>query len=122
MPQRRRPSPISISAPTATPHLRRVRDGASERAGRASGGAVSTVAMARDGRPGPRWQGRLQRVEPAVTTSTLGPVVKLIIQIPCFDEEDTLPVTLADLPREVPGFDSVEWLVIGRRATAPTVQ
>ena len=37
---------------------------------------------------------------------------KLIIQIPCFNEEETLPATLADLPREVPGFDSVEWLVI----------
>ena len=29
--------------------------------------------------------------------------MKLIIQIPCFDEEHTLPGTLADLPREVPG-------------------
>jgi glycosyltransferase involved in cell wall biosynthesis len=38
--------------------------------------------------------------------------VKLIIQIPCFNEEETLPATLADLPREVPGFDVVEWLVI----------
>jgi glycosyltransferase involved in cell wall biosynthesis len=37
---------------------------------------------------------------------------KLIIQIPCLDEETTLPSTLADLPREVPGFDVVEWLVI----------
>lgn len=38
--------------------------------------------------------------------------MKLIIQIPCFNEEDTLPATLADLPRDVPGFDEVEWLVI----------
>jgi len=38
--------------------------------------------------------------------------VKLIIQIPCFNEEKTLPETVADLPREVPGFDVVEWLVI----------
>jgi glycosyltransferase involved in cell wall biosynthesis len=38
--------------------------------------------------------------------------MKLIIQIPCYDEERTLPLTLADLPREVPGFDVVEWLVI----------
>jgi glycosyltransferase involved in cell wall biosynthesis len=37
---------------------------------------------------------------------------KLIIQIPCFNEEETLPATVADLPREVPGFDVVEWLVI----------
>jgi len=38
--------------------------------------------------------------------------VKLIIQIPCLNEETTLVGTLADLPREVDGFDSVEWLVI----------
>ncbi len=38
--------------------------------------------------------------------------MKLIIQIPCFNEEATLPGTLADLPREVAGFDVVEWLVI----------
>src|SRR3981081_4410948 len=36
----------------------------------------------------------------------------LIIQIPCLDEEATLPRTLADLPREVAGFDRVEWLVV----------
>jgi glycosyltransferase involved in cell wall biosynthesis len=47
--------------------------------------------------------------------------VKLIIQIPCFDEEETLPVTLADLPREVPGFDTVEWLVIDDGSTDRTV-
>ncbi|HVE68916.1 MAG TPA: glycosyltransferase family 2 protein [Solirubrobacteraceae bacterium] len=38
--------------------------------------------------------------------------MKLIIQIPCFDEARTLPLTLADLPREVAGFDAVEWLVV----------
>jgi glycosyltransferase involved in cell wall biosynthesis len=38
--------------------------------------------------------------------------MKLIIQIPCFNEEQTLPATLADLPRAVAGFDTVEWLVI----------
>ncbi len=37
---------------------------------------------------------------------------KLIIQIPCFNEADTLAATLADLPRSVPGVDVVEWLVI----------
>src|SRR3954469_10591343 len=47
--------------------------------------------------------------------------MKLIIQIPCKDEEDALPVTLADLPREVPGFDSVEWLVIDDGSTDRTV-
>ncbi len=36
--------------------------------------------------------------------------MKLIIQIPCLNEEDTLPATLADLPRDVEGFETVEWL------------
>jgi glycosyltransferase involved in cell wall biosynthesis len=38
--------------------------------------------------------------------------MKLIIQIPCFNEAAQLPATLADLPRSLPGFDSVQWLVI----------
>src|SRR4051794_35520455 len=48
--------------------------------------------------------------------------MKLIIQIPCFDEEETLPVTLADLPREVAGFDEVEWLIIDDGSTDETVE
>src|SRR3954465_12934594 len=48
--------------------------------------------------------------------------MKLIIQIPCLNEEETLPATLADLPREVPGFESVEWLVIDDGPTAPTIK
>jgi glycosyltransferase involved in cell wall biosynthesis len=47
--------------------------------------------------------------------------MKLIIQIPCLDEEETLPVTLRDLPREVPGFDTVEWLIIDDGSTDRTV-
>ena len=38
--------------------------------------------------------------------------MKLIIQIPCCNEADSLPVTLAALPREVHGCDRVEWLVV----------
>ena len=37
---------------------------------------------------------------------------KLIIQIPCLHEAATLPQTLADLPREIPGIDVIEVLVI----------
>ncbi len=37
---------------------------------------------------------------------------KLIIQIPCLNEASTLPATLADLPRSVPGIDTVEVLII----------
>jgi glycosyltransferase involved in cell wall biosynthesis len=48
--------------------------------------------------------------------------MKLIIQIPCLNEEETLPVTLADLPREVEGFETVEWLVIDDGSTDRTIE
>jgi glycosyltransferase involved in cell wall biosynthesis len=47
--------------------------------------------------------------------------MKLIIQIPCLNEEATLPATLADLPREVPGVDVVEWLIIDDGSTDRTI-
>jgi glycosyltransferase involved in cell wall biosynthesis len=47
--------------------------------------------------------------------------VKLIIQIPCFNEAEQLPRTLADLPRKLDGFDAVEWLVIDDGSTDQTV-
>jgi glycosyltransferase involved in cell wall biosynthesis len=47
--------------------------------------------------------------------------MKLIIQIPCFNEEGQLPLTLSHLPREIPGFDVVEWLVIDDGSTDRTV-
>jgi len=48
--------------------------------------------------------------------------MKLVIQIPCFNEEATLPQTVADLPREVAGFDVVEWLVVDDGSTDRTVE
>jgi glycosyltransferase involved in cell wall biosynthesis len=39
-------------------------------------------------------------------------VTKLIIQIPCLNESETLPATLRDLPRSLPGIDRIEILVI----------
>jgi glycosyltransferase involved in cell wall biosynthesis len=48
--------------------------------------------------------------------------MKLIIQIPCLNEEAQLPSTLADLPRHVPGFDQVEWLIIDDGSTDRTVE
>src|ERR671918_2524973 len=48
--------------------------------------------------------------------------MKLIIQIPCLNEEATLPGTLADLPPSLPGFDTVEWLVIDDGSTDRTVE
>jgi glycosyltransferase involved in cell wall biosynthesis len=47
--------------------------------------------------------------------------MKLIIQIPCFNEAEQLPATLADLPREIAGIDSVEWLVVDDGSTDDTV-
>src|SRR5947209_5116257 len=48
--------------------------------------------------------------------------MKLIIQIPCLNEEEQLPATLADLPRAVAGFDDVEWLVVDDGSTDRTVE
>jgi len=48
--------------------------------------------------------------------------VKLIIQIPCFNEAETISIALAALPREVPGFDKVEWLVLNDGSTDETVE
>jgi glycosyltransferase involved in cell wall biosynthesis len=47
---------------------------------------------------------------------------KLIIQIPCFNEERTLGLTLSQLPREMPGFDSVEWLIVDDGSQDRTVE
>lgn len=57
---------------------------------------------------------------PARSSSAAGPT-KLIIQVPCFNEAETLAATLADLPREVEGVDVVEWLVIDDGCTDATV-
>ncbi len=48
--------------------------------------------------------------------------MKLIIQVPCFNEEDQLPVTLGRLPREMPGIDTVEWLIIDDGSSDRTVE
>ena len=46
--------------------------------------------------------------------------MKLIIQVPCFNEAAQLPATLAQLPRQVAGFDTVEWLVVDDGSTDDT--
>jgi glycosyltransferase involved in cell wall biosynthesis len=47
--------------------------------------------------------------------------MKLIVQIPCLNEEATLPATIADLPRRIDGIDEVELLVVDDGSTDRTV-
>ena len=48
--------------------------------------------------------------------------MKLIIQIPCLNEAATLGAALATLPRQVEGFDAVEWLVVDDGSTDGTAE
>lgn len=48
--------------------------------------------------------------------------MKLIIQIPCYNEEDTLEITYRDLPRKIKGIDEIEYLIINDGSQDNTVQ
>ena len=48
--------------------------------------------------------------------------MKLMIQIPCYNEAGTLAISLAELPREVHGFDAVEWLIVDDGSSDETVK
>jgi glycosyltransferase involved in cell wall biosynthesis len=47
--------------------------------------------------------------------------MRLIIQIPCYNEEETLGITLSALPRKIPGISIVEWLVVDDGSSDDTV-
>jgi glycosyltransferase involved in cell wall biosynthesis len=49
-------------------------------------------------------------------------VKKLIIQMPCYNEEGTLAVALGALPRQVAGVDQVEWLIINDGSSDRTIE
>ncbi|NES95196.1 MAG: glycosyltransferase family 2 protein [Desertifilum sp. SIO1I2] len=49
-------------------------------------------------------------------------MTKLIIQIPCYNEEATLGLTLSLLPRQLPGVDCVEWLIIDDGSCDRTIE
>jgi glycosyltransferase involved in cell wall biosynthesis len=51
----------------------------------------------------------------------VGDIMKLIIQIPCFNEEKTLPITLNDLPKKIEGIDKIEYLIINDGSKDKTV-
>ncbi len=46
--------------------------------------------------------------------------MKLVVQIPCYNEEQTLPLTVHDLPKSIPGIDEIEVLVIDDGSTDRT--
>jgi glycosyltransferase involved in cell wall biosynthesis len=48
--------------------------------------------------------------------------MKVVIQIPCYNEEKALPITLDALPRSLPGVDEVEWLIIDDGSTDQTAE
>ena len=48
--------------------------------------------------------------------------MKLIIQIPCYNEEESLPRTFVDLPRQIDGIDTIEYLIINDGSTEGTVE
>jgi len=48
--------------------------------------------------------------------------MKLLIQIPCYNEEKTLPEVIRDLPRDLPGVDIIEYLVIDDGSSDNTVE
>lgn len=48
--------------------------------------------------------------------------MKLIIQIPCLNEESTLPLTIRDIPRKIAGISKVEILIIDDGSTDKTIE
>ncbi len=48
--------------------------------------------------------------------------MKLIIQIPCYNESETLEIALNDLPKEIPGIDEIEYLIINDGSKDNTVE
>ena len=48
--------------------------------------------------------------------------MKLIIQIPCLNEAETLEIALNDLPRQIDGIDEIEYLIINDGSTDDTVE
>ena len=48
--------------------------------------------------------------------------MKLIIQIPCYNEEETISKTLSDLPEKIEGIDEIQVLIINDGSTDKTIE
>ena len=75
--------------------------------------------------PGPARASSFRKISSPESPDDAGngrPAVKLIIQIPCLNEEATLPTTLAALPRSFEGIGAVEVLLINDGSTDRTVE
>ena len=48
--------------------------------------------------------------------------MKLFVQVPCLNEEETLPLVLESIPREIPGIDEIEILIIDDGSTDRTIE
>ena len=57
-----------------------------------------------------------------VALNMLNQPIKLIIQIPCFNEEHTLPETIGDFPDKIEGIDIIETLIIDDGSTDRTIE
>lgn len=64
---------------------------------------------------------KLSQLQPSITQKEESTQMKLLIQIPCYNEAETLPETVAALPRSLPGIDQIEYLIIDDGSTDETV-
>jgi glycosyltransferase involved in cell wall biosynthesis len=69
-----------------------------------------------------RYNGKNFASPPPARSAPSRAVKKLIIQIPCYNEEGTLAITLRALPRQIDGVDKVEWLIINDGSTDKTLE
>jgi len=61
-------------------------------------------------------------LKPISGKNRIAPRMKLIVQIPCYNEAETLPATVADIPRQIEGVDEVEILIVSDGSTDRTVE
>lgn len=67
------------------------------------------------------WHRQIQRVSEWIRYAILAVSMKLIIQIPCYNEAQTLAAAVRDLPRTILGIDQIEYLIVDDGSTDDTV-